>query len=60
MKTDITDIAKKVVLDNNLRPDTQVEKTDKTVPVPQNIVTVEKTSEPAKKDIPAIANPVKL
>jgi len=56
VKTDITDIAKKVVLDNNA----QVEKTDKTVTVPKNIVTVEKTSEPAKKDTPAIADLVKL
>ncbi len=52
MKTDSTDIAKKVVLDNNA----QVEKTDEAVPVPQKIVTVEKTSEPAKKDTPALAN----
>ena len=56
MKTDITDIAKKVVLDNN----TQVEKTEKAVTEPQNIVTVEKTSEPAKKDTSALADPVKL
>ena len=43
-------------MDNN----TQVEKTEKAETVPQNIVTVEKTSEPTKKDTPALADPVKL